>query len=206
MNIYTKTIPIFPLSGVLLLPSGNLPLNIFEPRYIAMVNYALKHNKLIGMIQPKPSDSKKLFKVGCVGQITTFSETDDNRYILSLKGLAKFQIINEIRDNKQFRLFDVEYEGIKSNFNEFDNKLFNKHKFIEKISFFFKKKGLIVDLKSFDQIDDKSLLIIVAMICPFSNNEKQALLESKNINALANTIISLVDFEINQVNDYETIN
>jgi len=206
MNIYTKTIPIFPLSGVLLLPSGNLPLNIFEPRYIAMVNYALKHNKLIGMIQPKPSDSKKLFKVGCVGQITTFSETDDNRYILSLKGLAKFQIINEIRDNKQFRLFDVEYEGIKSNFNEFDNKLFNKHKFIEKISFFFKKKGLIVDLKSFEQIDDKSLLIIVAMICPFSNNEKQALLESKNINALANTIISLVDFEINQVNDNETIN
>ena len=88
MNIYTKTIPIFPLSGVLLLPSGNLPLNIFEPKYIAMVNYALKHNKLIGMIQPKPNDSKKLFKVGCVGQITTFSETDDNRYILNK--LAEF--------------------------------------------------------------------------------------------------------------------
>ena len=206
MHTYTKTIPIFPLSGALLLPSGNLPLNIFEPRYIEMVNYALKHSKLIGMIQPKTHDSKKLFKVGCVGQITAFSETDDNRYIISLKGLSRFQIINEIKDNNKFRIFDVECEESESNFNKFDNKLFNKLKFIEKINFFFKKKGFVVDLKSFDQINDKSLLIMVAMICPFSNNEKQALLESTNINVLANTIISLVDFEMNKVNENETIN
>ena len=206
MNIYSKTIPIFPLGGALLLPSGNLPLNIFEPRYISMVNYALKNNKLIGMIQPKNNQSKDLFKIGCVGEITTLSETKDKGYIISLKGLSKFQIKNEIKHNKKFRLFDVEYEKTNSNFNKFDNKLFNKRQFLEKINFFFNKKGFVADLKSFDKIKNESLVIMVAMICPFSNNEKQALLECKNINTLANTIISLFDFAINQTNDYETIN
>ena len=206
MNIITKTIPIFPLSGALLLPSGNLPLNIFEPRYISMVKYALSHYKLIGMIQPKDNDSKELFNVGCIGKITTYNETEDNTYIISLKGLTKFQIKNEIKHDKKFRLFDVEYDEKISNFNQFNDKLFNKYKFIEKINFFFKKRGFIANIKSFNQINNKALVIMIAMICPFSNNEKQALLECENINVLANTIISLFDFEINQVNDYETIN
>jgi len=206
MNIYTKTIPIFPLSGAILLPSGNLPLNIFEPRYVSLVNYALKHNKLIGMIQPKCNDSKELFKIGCLGQITTFNETEDNKYIISLKGLLKFQIKNEIKNNRKFRIFDVEYEETKANFNQLNNKLFNKNKFLEKINIFFKKKGLVLNFKSLIQINNESLIIMIAMICPFSNNEKQMLLECKNINYLANTIISLLDFEINQENGNETIN
>ncbi len=206
MNIHTKTIPIFPLSGALLLPSGNLPLNIFEPRYISMVKYALNNNKLIGMIQPKYNDSKELFDVGCMGEITTFSETKDKGYIISLRGLSKFNIKNEIKHDKKFRLFNVEQDRFKSNYNKFNNKTFNKSKFIEKINFFFKKKGFDADLKSFYQINNESLVIMVAMICPFSNNEKQALLECENINTLANTIISLFDFEINQINGHETIN
>ena len=206
MNIYSKTIPIFPLAGALLLPSGDLPLNIFEPRYISMINYALEHNKLIGMIQPKYNDSKELFKIGCVGEITNLRETKEKGYIISLKGLSKFKIENEIKHDKKFRLFDVEYEETSSNFNKFDNKLFNKRQFLEKINFFFEKKGFIANLKSFDQIKNESLVIMIAMICPFSNNEKQALLECENINTLANTIISLFDFEINQTNGYETIN
>ena len=206
MNIITKTIPIFPLSGALLLPSGNLPLNIFEPRYISMVNYALSHNKLIGMIQPKNNDSKELFNIGCIGKITTYNETENNTYIISLKGLTKFQIKTEIKHDKKFRIFDVEYDETKSNFNQFNDKLFNKYKFIEKINFFIKKRGFVANINSFDQINNKTLVIMVAMICPFSNNEKQALLECENINVLANSIISLFDFEINQVNDYETIN
>ena len=206
MNIYSKTIPIFPLAGALLLPSGDLPLNIFEPRYISMINYALEHNKLIGMIQPKYNDSKELFKIGCLGEITNLRESKEKGYIISLKGLSKFQIENEIKHDKKFRLFDVEYEETSSNFNKFDNKLFNKRQFLEKINFFFEKKGFIANLKSFDQIKNESLVIMVAMICPFSNNEKQALLECENINTLANTIISLFDFEINQTNGYETIN
>ena len=91
----SKQIPIFPLSGALLLPSGNLPLNIFEPKYISMVNYALKKDKLIGMIQPRAKSSGKFFNVGCVGKITVYNETDDNRYIINLEGLSKFQIKND---------------------------------------------------------------------------------------------------------------
>ncbi len=206
MKIDTSIIPVFPLSGALLLPSGNLPLNIFEPRYIDMINYALGHNKLIGMIQPKITNPKELFKIGCVGKITTYNETEDNRFVINLKGLSKFQIIDEIQHDKKFRLFNIKTEEESSNFNKFDKNLFDKDNFIGKIKFFFDKKGLVTDLKSLDKIDDKSLIIMVAMICPFSTNEKQALLESKNINTLANTILSLFEFEINQKNDYETIN
>ena len=206
MKIDTSIIPVFPLSGALLLPSGNLPLNIFEPRYIDMINYALGHNKLIGMIQPKTTNPKELFKIGCVGKITTYNETEDNRLVINLKGLSKFQIIDEIQHDKEFRLFNIKTEKENSNFNKFDKNLFNKDNFIRKIKFFFDKKGLVTNLKSLDQIDDKSLIIMVAMICPFSINEKQALLESKNINSLANTILSLFEFEINQKNKYETIN
>ena len=206
MKIDTSIIPVFPLSGALLLPSGNLPLNIFEPRYIDMVNYALSHNKLIGMIQPRTTNPKELFKIGCVGKITTYNEAEDNRFVINLKGLSKFQIIDEIQHDKEFRLFNIKTEKENSNFNKFDKNLFNKDNFIRKIKFFFDKKGLVTNLKSLDQIDDKSLIIMVAMICPFSINEKQALLESKNINSLANTILSLFEFEINQKNKYETIN
>ena len=206
MNNFSKQIPLFPLSGVLLLPSGNLPLNIFEPRCISMINYSLSHDRLLGMIQPKANNSKELFKFGCVGKITSYNETDKNRYIISLKGLSKFQIKSEIQHSEKFRLFNIKYIGKENDFNKFDNKLFNKHRFMEKIKFFFKKKGFIVNLKSFDQINDESLIIMVAMVCPFSVNEKQALLECENINTLANTIISLFNFELNQVNNYETIN
>ena len=206
MKKFSKQIPIFPLSGALLLPSGNLPLNIFEPRYISMINYSLSHDRLIGMIQPKKENSKDLFNLGCVGKITSYNETNDNRYIISLKGLSKFQIKNEIQHSKKFRLFNIEYIDKKNVFGYFDSKLFNKHRFVEKIKLFFNKKDFVVNLKSLDQINDKSLIIMVAMFCPFSVNEKQALLECENINTLANTVISLLNFELNQIKNYETIN
>ena len=167
MQTLLSTIPVFPLRGALLLPSGNLPLNIFEPRYLAMINYAFKHDKLIGMIQPKSSDSKELYKTGCIGKITNYNETDDDK---------------------------------------FDKNLFMKEKFIEKIMFFLDKKGLSINLKSLEKIKDQSLIVTIAMICPFSTNEKQVLLESKNINDLANNILSLLEFEINQKDNHETIN
>ena len=206
MNNHLKTIPIFPLSGVLLLPSGNLPLNIFEPRYISMVNYALSHDKLIGMIQPKSENSEQLFNTGCVGKITTYSETDDNRYLINLKGISKFQIKKEIKHSQKFRIFNIKQENKNSNFHKFDNKLFDKNDFLKKIKSFLEKKGLATNFDSFKQINNKSLIIMIGMIYPFSPNEKQALLECNNVNTLANTIISLFEFEINQTNNYETIN
>lgn len=206
MNNDTSTIPVFPLRGALLLPSGNLPLNIFEPRYIAMVNYALKNNKLIGMIQPRSDDSNELFKIGCMGKITTYSETEDNRFLINLRGISKFQIINEVKHNEKFKLFEIKEDKQKLIFEKFESSSFNKIEFLQKIKSFFDKKGLSANFKSLDEIDDKSLIIMIGMICPFSANEKQALLESRDIGVLANTIISLLDFEINQTRNYETIN
>ena len=206
MKILSKSIPIFPLSGTLLLPFGNLPLNIFEPQNISMVNYALSHNKLIGMIQPKGKGLKELFKIGCVGKITSYTETNDNRYLITLKGLVKFEIQKEINHSEKFKLFNVKYDEFRSEFYKFNNNLFNKNLFIKKLKSYFEKRDLVIDWPSLEKIEDKLLIITTAMIAPFKPNEKQALLECKNMNRLADTIISLFDFSINQKYNYESIN
>ena len=206
MQALSKLIPIFPLSGTLLLPLGNLPLNIFEPKNLSMVNYALSHDKLIGMIQPKAKGSNKLFKIGCVGKITNYNETDDNRYLISLRGVVKFEIQNEINHSEKFKLFNVKYDEFRSEFYKFENNLFDKNLFIKKLKSYFEKKDLLTDWPSLENIEDKLLIITIAMISPFKPNEKQALLECKNMNRLADTIISLFDFSINQQSNYESVN
>ena len=205
MNRIINSIPIFPLSGVILLPNGNLPLNIFEPRYIAMIDYALKKDKIIGMIQPK-KNTKNLFKMGCVGKITSFSETNDNRYLINLCGLTRFTILNEKKNKDQFRVFEVEYEELKKNFNKFDKKLFNKNLFAKKIKLYFEKNGLVLDFNSINKIDDKSLIKMIAMICPFGVNEKQMLLEAQDINNLLKILEALLDFSINKKFENDSIN
>lgn len=206
MQALSKLIPIFPLSGALLLPFGNLPLNIFEPKYISMVNYALSHDKLIGMIQPKVDGLNELYKIGCVGKITSYSETNDNRYLINLKGVVKFEIQKEINHYEKFKLYNVKYDELHSDFYKFNDNLFNKKLFIKKLKCFFEKKNLIIDWSSLEKIEDKLLIITIAMISPFKPNEKQALLECKNMNRLVDTIISLFDFSINQKSYYESIN
>tara|TARA_B100001123_G_scaffold424165_1_gene535319 strand:- start:2607 stop:3227 length:621 start_codon:yes stop_codon:yes gene_type:complete len=206
MDSLIKKIPVFPLNDALLLPTGDLPLNIFEPRYISMVNYALSHNKLIGMIQPKPDNPKAFFKTGCIGKITTYNELEDNKSIICLKGVSRFLIKDEIKHSKNFKIFNVEYIDIKPYFDKLDNKLFNKNIFIEKIKFFFKKRDININLESFYNMNEKSLVITTAMVCPFSASEKQVLLECNDINSLAKTTLSLLDFGINQLYEYETIN
>ena len=206
MNKLPKNIPLFPLSGALLLPTGNLPLNIFEPRYISMVNYALRNDKLIGMIQPKNDNTKKLYSIGCIGKITSFSQTTENRYIINLNGLSRFTIIKELKNSYKFKIFDVKLDSNEKKFNEFNKKIFNKKLFIKKIKLYFRNRGITADWESLYNIDEKSLIIMIASICPFKISEKQMLLESKNINSLVETSIALFDFEINQNSNYETIN
>ena len=206
MNKILKHIPIFPLNGALLLPGGNLPLNIFEPRYIDMVDYALSKEKLIGMIQTQEDKSKVGFKVGCIGKISSYSETDDQRYLINLHGLSRFKILEEINHDKEFKIFNVEYENIKNTFDDFDSNLFNKDNFINKIIEYLREKGMNADLESLIQIDSKALIIMIAMICPFNINEKQMLLECKNINHLIEIIEKLIFFSKNQNFDNQTIN
>ena len=121
----SEIIPVFPLSGAFLLPSGNLPLNIFEPRYVDMVDYAFKKNKLIGMIQPKNQNSTELFKIGCIGKITSFSETQDKRYLINLYGLSRFKIIKEVQNEKKFKTFEIKSLKKSVVYHNLDDKLFN---------------------------------------------------------------------------------
>ncbi|PPR47873.1 MAG: Lon protease [Alphaproteobacteria bacterium MarineAlpha5_Bin9] len=199
-------IPVFPLAGAVLLPEGNLPLNIFEKRYIAMVDYALANKKLIGMIQTNAKDNNKLYNIGCLGKITSYSETDDNRYLINLRGVSKFKIINEINNDRGFRQFEVTYKRmdykIDVNFDT-DNM---KALFINRVKNYLKSNDMVVEDSSLKKINYKNLLIMMAMICPFSVNEKQALLESKNINELSNKINTLFEFSSKNTNSDETIN
>ena len=206
MSILPNHIPLFPLGGTILLPAGDLPLNIFEPRYISMVNYALKNNRLIGMIQPRSKRSYEIYKIGCVGKITSFKETSDKRYLINLKGLSRFSVLNELEKNNSFRIFNVNYNLPNSNFNKFNKKLFERKLFIEKVQLYFKNLGLFFDSESLNKIDDISLIIMISMICPFNVNEKQSLLESKNIDLLAQTIMTLIEFSLNENLNHESIN
>ena len=206
MSILPSYIPLFPLYGTILLPTGDLPLNIFEPRYISMVNYALKNNRLIGMIQPRSKNSNELYRIGCVGKITSFNETLDKRYLINLKGLSRFSLLNELEKNNSFRIYNVNYSLPNFNFNKFDKKLFERKLFIKKVQLYFKTLGLFLDSESLSKIDDISLIIMISMICPFNINEKQTLLESKNISLLAQTIMTLIEFSINGSLNCESIN
>ena len=195
------TLPIFPLNGVLLLPNGNLPLNIFEPRYISLLKYAQRKEKLIGMIQTK-TNKTDLYSIGCVGEINSLTKVADKKYLINLHGLARFIIINELKTDSKFRVFNVKYDNLNESFLDFKQKDFDKKKFLEKTNFYFKKNGLTLDTGTLGKIDDKYLIIMISMACRFNDNEVQLLLESKNINHLANILITLLDFSIHKHNNY----
>lgn len=184
-------IPIFPLSGVIVFPDTDLPLNIFEPRYIEMIDYSLSTDKLIGIIQPLKKNN--LYEYGCIGKITNFNETKDGRYIISLQGLNLFTPKNEVFKNTKFRLFEVEkHENIAE--NKFIEENFNKISLIEKFKKFCKLNDSTADLNIIKSIESRDLIKLVAMVSPFNSAEKQMLLETKGLNELSENIISLFEF------------
>jgi len=184
-------IPIFPLSGVIVFPDADLPLNIFEPRYIEMIDYSLSTDKLIGIIQPLKKNN--LYEYGCIGKITNFNETKDGRYIISLQGLNLFTPKNEVFKNTKFRLFEVErHENIAE--NKFIEENFNKISLIEKFKNFCKLNDSTADLNIIKSIESRDLIKLVAMVSPFNSAEKQMLLETRGLNELSENIISLFEF------------
>ena len=186
INNLPDILPVFPLSNFIFFPNTSAPLNIFEPRYIQMINESIKSNRVIGMAQPKGMvDPKKpeLFKVGCLGKISSFNETDDGRYVIILNGITRFNIVKEINNGKLFREFEVNYNGFEndmstkeSNVNFSDlNIIFNDLKKI------FEKQGYIIN---WDDLEKQSLdqtINTISMASPFSKEEKQMLLEAKNL-------------------------
>lgn len=190
------TLPVFPLPGVLLLPRGQLPLNIFEPPYIAMVDDALKTNRLIGMIQPRTDDS--LYETGCAGKITSFSETDDGRYLITLTGLSRYKIGNEIEQQNGYRRIQPDWEPFTHDFEEIDCLDLDRAALKNMLSTYFDAQDLQCDMDSIDTAPDEKLITCLSMICPFDTGEKQALLEAKCCRERAQKFMALLKMAVHE--------
>ena len=193
-----KKIPVFPLSNFIVFPQTTVPLNIFEPRYIDMINDSMKSDKLIGMIQPKTSENfngpPNLFGIGCVGKITTFKETDDGRYLIELKGLIRFETISEIISENKYREFQVDFKKFE---HDLDNKKeelkFSDLELIFKdLKSLFKKRGFIINWKALEKQSLDETINALSMASPFSLEEKQVLLEAKNLDERKDKIAEIL--------------
>ena len=186
-------IPILPLNGAILFPETNLPLNIFEERYIEMIDFALGKNKLLGMIQTK--DNGELYRVGCIGRINSFNETKDGRYIINLRGKNHFSILKEVPSNHKFRLVESVFENINIIQDKtFELKKFNKELFITKYRPYINRINPSIDFNLINKIEPATLIKFIAMSCPFSSADKQMLLETFNLNDLAHKLITLFEY------------
>ena len=183
-----KTIPVFPISNFIIFPNTTVPLNIFERRYIEMVNQSMKSNKLIGMIQPKTLNDNQLppilHEIGCLGKITSFEETKDGRYMIELKGLIRFKILEEIKSSKQFREYSIDYKDYAHDLGEKKEELkFSELELIFKnLKSLFEKKGFIINWKELEKQSLDEIINALAMASPFTLQEKQVLLEAENLN------------------------
>lgn len=196
------TLPVFPLEGVLLLPHGQLPLNIFEPRYIAMVDAALSRDRLIGMIQPKGERDEMpgndIFKTGCAGRITHFQETDDGRYLITLTGVCRFRVREELNGNTGFRQVRPDWTGFQNDLQKVGCLNLNRARLTGLLHEYFAINHLSMDWDLIDVIADESLLTALAMICPLSASEKQALLEAPCCKSRADLFVDLLEIAVRQ--------
>ena len=196
-----KIIPIFPLSNFIVFPKTAVPLNIFEPRYLEMVNESMKSEKFIGMVQPKTMknfDNTKLpilHKIGCLGKINSFKETDDGRYLIELKGLIRFKIINEVSNNKNYREAEVSYDDYLHDLDEKkeDLKFSDLELIFKDFKSLFEKRGFIINWKALEKQSLDETINALAMTSPFSLEEKQVLLEAKNLNARKTKIAEILN-------------
>ncbi len=194
-NILPKKISIFPLRGAVFFPKTNLPLNIFEDRYLKMVEDALKNDGHIGMIQSKELGGD-VFRVGCLGKIDKHERTADGRILINLKGLTRFSINNEIENNKKYREFNVNYEEFKGDmmFGENEIKKDLLKKLTEDSTKFFNQQGMLINWQEFSRLKNFQQIFTLAMISPFSVAEKQKLLECPNLNEVAEVLHEMIRF------------
>ena len=198
MKNLPNILPIFPLSNFIIFPKTTVPLNIFEPRYIDMINDSMKSNKLIGMIQPKKVNDDLtppvLHNIGCLGKITSFKETEDKRYLIELKGLIRFEVIKEIKSNKKYREYSVDFKRFEDDLNDKKEQLkFSDLELIFKdLKKLFEKRGFIINWKELEKQSLDETINALAMASPFSLEEKQVLLEAKNLQIRKNKISEIL--------------
>ena len=207
-----KKIPVFPLSNFIIFPKTTIPLNIFETRYIEMINDSMSSNKLIGMIQPLSQNNVNqedinLHQVGCLGKIVSFKETEDNRYLIELKGLIRFQIMNEIKSKKKYREYEVDFKRFNHDLDDKKEKLkFSDLELIFKdLKTLFEKRGFIINWKELEKQSLDEIINALAMASPFSLEEKQVLLEAENLNIRKNKIAEILTTYTYDIFDNTTI-
>ena len=211
INDFPKEIPVFPLSNFIIFPRTSVPLNIFEPRYIDMVNDSMKSNKMIGIIQPKISDDKNivpnLYDIGCLGKITSFHETKDGRYLIELKGLIRFEKIKEINTINKYRILEVDFDKFSEDLKIDDQKLkFSDLELIFKdLKSLFERKGFIINWKALEKQSLDEVINALSMASPFSLEEKQILLESKNLESRKQYITEILKTYTHDIYDNNTL-
>ena len=194
------TIPVFPLPGALLLPRARLPLHLFEPRYLQMLDDTLKtSHRLIGMIQPleAPGEEKRLHAIGCAGRVTQFSETEDGRYMITLSGISRFRIRTEADGFTPYIRADVSWDGFGADLGrvEVDNQ-FDRETFMDLLARYFDAMSLSTDWSSLKEAEDELLINSLSMLCPFEAEEKQALLEAPSLTTRRETLVTLIEFAL----------
>jgi Lon protease-like protein len=192
-------LPIFPLTGVLLLPRGRLPLNIFEPRYLAMFRDAMGGERLIGMVQPSDPPIRELnpavYPLGCAGRITSFSETEDGRFLVALTGVSRFRIREELPPLSGYRRVIPEWDDFADDLTP-DEAGFDRARLTQALRSFFGQRQLEADWSAIDQAPGEHLVTSIAMMCPFAPNEKQALLEAKTFGERAGLLTALIEMTL----------
>jgi len=196
-------IPIFPLNGVVLFPKTNLPLNIFEDRYIAMVDYALSKDRLIGMIQSK--NTGELFNIGCLGKIISFNETNDGRYLINLKGMSCFLLKKELKKKYGFRIVDATILENKTKKN-YKLKSELKNKILDSYKRYIKEKNININLSEIINIKTEQLAKFIAMVSPFDDIDKQMLLEITETEIFCEKLLSILEIEIANLNQEKIFN
>ena len=198
MNL-PKKIPIFPLSNFIIFPKATVPLNIFEPRYIDMVNDSLKSNKLIGMIQPRKSKKIEnqmpdLHNIGCLGKIISFKETEDKRFLIELRGIIRFKIGKELETKKKYREYEINFDNYLEDLkdNKEDLKFSDLKIIFKDLKLFFEKRGFIINWKALEKQSLDEIINALVMASPFTLEEKQILLETENLNVRSSKISEIL--------------
>ena len=206
MNLkFPETIPIFPLTGVIYFPNTNLPLNIFEKRYLDLVNDCMSSNKLMGMVQSK-KNGEEVYNIGCLGKISDFKKSQDGRIIINLAGITRFEIKKEINNNKLYRQFDVDYKKFENDLteNKINNSDNNKIRILlEKTKKFFSKYDLIINWNEFQKLNLSQQINTLSMIAPISNEEKQKLLEVITLEEKTKILSEIIEFYLYEKDTYK---